>query len=77
MIYENEIVVTGSSTFQQVIPEVYTYDSLPWKDIPTISAFLKDDDLQQITVSSGNMGFVRTFTKRHKKCILTTPPDQQ
>ena len=32
-----------------------------------IDAFLNDDDIQQITVSSTNIGFSRTYTKIFKK----------
>lgn len=37
-------------------------DNLPW-DAPIIAAFLADDDIQEITITSTNIGFVKTLTK--------------
>ena len=34
----------------------------PW-NIPIVAAFLNDVDLQEMTIASGNIGFVKTFTK--------------
>ena len=31
--------------------------------VPVIDAFLADEDLQEITVASANLGFALTFTK--------------
>lgn len=32
-----------------------------------LQAFLEDDDLQEMTVVSTNIGFVRTYRKQYKK----------
>lgn len=36
-------------------------------DIPVVKAFWEDDDLQEMTVASGNIGIVYTFQKRLAK----------
>lgn len=40
-------------------------DSLPW-DAPIIQAFLNDEDLQEMTIVSTNIGFVKTITKHRE-----------
>ena len=38
--------------------------SLPPWNISIVAAFLDDEDIQEMTICSGNIGFVKTFTKQ-------------
>ena len=44
-----------------------TKEQLPLS--PIINAWLEDDDIQEITITSTNIGFSRTFTKIFKETI--------
>lgn len=64
-LYENKIWEKGTGIFgkydwREVSPEEL-------RKIPLIKSFLDDDDIQEITVCSGNFGFVKTFQKRYKR----------
>jgi len=43
------------------------YDNSWFNNIPTVKAWLEDNDLQELTVCSGNIGFVYTFRKFYKE----------
>lgn len=67
-LYERTIYHTGMSVFtggKEVSGEI-DVDRMPVQ-IPLIKAFLEDDDIQEITITSGSVGFVRTYAKRFKK----------
>jgi len=50
-------ILSGETKWQKEPPD-------NWKEIPIIAAFMEDNDLQEITVVSTCIGFVRTFQKR-------------
>jgi len=65
--YEPELHHTGFSVFSggaKTEGKIYC-NELP--DTPIIQAFLDDDDLQEMTITSGNIGFSRTWTKEYKR----------
>ena len=39
-------------------------------DIPLVKAFLEDEDIQEMTLVSTNIGFVRTLRKYYNSCPL-------
>jgi hypothetical protein len=43
-------------------------DALPKS--PIIAAFLADDDIQEITICSANLGIVNTYQKRYAKAAV-------
>lgn len=64
-LYKAEVLMKGTSAIAGVQKEFipYKYTALP--QTPLIKAFLDDDDIQEITVCSSNIGFVRTFQKQY------------
>lgn len=60
-----KIKITGQSLFRGEVDEIKTEAevSINFRKIPVIEAFLKDNDLAEMTVCSPNIGFVYTFTK--------------
>lgn len=65
-LYKPEILHKGFSVFSggAETKGVCFVADLPKTGI--IRAFLEDDDIQEITVTSGNIGFSRTYTKQFK-----------
>lgn len=45
--------------------------------IPLVAAFLADDDVQEITIVSTNIGFVRKLRKFHASAPLPTESELQ
>jgi hypothetical protein len=46
-----------------MVVEIGTKDvCIPW-ELSIIAAFLADDDIQEMTICSTNIGFIKTFTK--------------
>ena len=63
-LYESMIEVSGQSVFNEPSTDRIPIADLP--QIPILTAFLEDDDIQEITVCSSNIGMVRTFRKIYK-----------
>ena len=65
-LYKPEILHRGFSVFSG---GEETKGTLLFSDLPKsgiIQAFLEDDDIQEITITSANIGFSRTFTKQFR-----------
>lgn len=60
--YQPEIRVRSKSMLTGETDTKVHHSELP--EIPVIREWLADDDLQEITVISTNIGFVKTFTKQ-------------
>jgi len=65
-LYQEEIHQSGKSVFTGGETTESTEHFSNLAHTPLIQAFLDDCDIQEITICSGNIGFVRTFTKRFK-----------
>ena len=67
-IYQRQLRLKGSGVFRGEHSEFVEVDdeNLPW-DAKIIEAFLSDDDIQEITIVSANIGFVKTLTKQYRK----------
>ena len=70
-LYESALWMKGISAiageqkeFKRMELSEFDEDSTP----DVLLAFLKDDELQEITICSTNIGFVRTYQKRFRKC---------
>ena len=64
-IYDENITCVTRSVISGNHTEKVNFQKLP--DIAVLNAFLDDDDLQQMTITSTNIGFTRTFTKNYRK----------
>lgn len=62
-IYKPEIRERRSSILTGEGEQMIPHDDEGLNRIAVIKAFLDDDDLQEMTVCSTNIGFVRTFRK--------------
>lgn len=60
--YRNSSIIAGELEGEIEIGD----PRIPWHD-PIISAFLDDDDIQEITLVSTCVGFVKTLTKQYAK----------
>ena len=69
-VYSPKLRLKSTSTFTGTIErDVEAGDAiLPWHNA-LVQAFLADDDLQEMTIVSTNIGFVKTLTKQYAKAI--------
>lgn len=58
-----EVVQKGRSALCGEVNKTLGIDHAYFRNQPIMKAFLEDQDLQEITVCSSNIGFVYTFTK--------------
>ena len=58
--YRSNSVISG-----EIESEIEHSDPI-FNSIPVLKAFIEDNDLQEITVTSTNIGFVKTFRKQFK-----------
>jgi hypothetical protein len=63
-LYEKEVVVKSVSV---ISGETKYREDISNSDIPILKTFWEDNDIQEITVVSTNVGFVKTFTKVYVK----------
>jgi hypothetical protein len=66
-IYKRTLRLKSASVISGVYEkEVEVGDeSLPW-ELPIIAAFIADDELQEMTICSTNIGFVKTLRKFYR-----------
>ena len=56
-----KVVSMLSGKYEYVVPYLELDES------PILTHWLRDDDLQEITVCSTNIGFCRTYSKQYKR----------
>lgn len=64
-LYSERLIVKSFGVFGKSVKAV-TASELRGKGIPVISAFLDDNDLQEMTVSSTSIGAHREYSKVYK-----------
>lgn len=64
-IYQDKLRERGSSVFRGQFDALVGIEDIQGPEI--LNAFLEDDDIQEITVTSTNIGFTRTITKMYRK----------
>ena len=66
-LYAKELMYKSSSVISGQIEKTVTVgdENLPWQS-RLIQAFLSDDDIQHIQLTSSNMGFVKTLQKQYR-----------
>lgn len=72
-IYYPKIRITSNGALSGKNDRFEHYETHWFNKIPTVNAWLADDDLQQLEVCSSNIGFIYTFRKfykEHEKEIL-------
>lgn len=65
--YKNTLTIKGngflSGKYETEVPIGDPSQGGLW-DIPLVKAFLDDDDIQEMTITSTNIGFVKTLRKQ-------------
>ena len=66
-LYQKQIRLQNKSMISGTYDKLVDADApeLP-TDMPIIKAWLDDDDIQEITIVSASVGFIKTFTKQYK-----------
>ena len=64
-LYSGRLIVKSFGALSGWTVKAVTASELRGKNVPVINAFLEDDELQQMTVSSGNRGVHREYSKVH------------
>mgnify|MGYP001103943980 CR=1 FL=1 len=64
--YEQAVWIKGQSVFRE-LPEWERLELTALRETPLIKAFLADDDIQEITFASRNLGMVWTYQKRYRR----------
>jgi hypothetical protein len=67
-IYQPTIIVRGFSIFAgmyEIEVQAFVSSVVPW-DEPIVKAFMDDNDVQEMTITSTNIDFSRTLTKQYK-----------
>ena len=62
-LYSERLIVKSFGALSGWTVKVLTASELRGRDVPVINAFLEDDELQQMAVSSGNRGVHREYFK--------------
>lgn len=65
-MYSDTVSVKSKSVLSGETEGTASLDALKKSEIGILRAFAEDNDIQEITVASTNMGFVRTFTKQYE-----------
>lgn len=65
--YNSEIHCKTKSMISGKHEEMMPHTDPVFESIGVLKAWLADDDLQEITVCSTNIGFVKTFTKSFRR----------
>lgn len=66
-IYEPEITCKSVSVITGTIEEKIPHTNHCFEKLAVLREFMADDDLQEMTVCSTNIGFVKTFRKQYRK----------
>lgn len=66
-IYTRKLRYQNNSVFEKRDEIVEIGDDCGLWDIPLVIEFLKDDDIQEISIISSCIGFIKTLTKQYKK----------
>ena len=67
-LYKPHLLMKGISAIAGEQTEFKPLLAAQLPKTPLIDAFLADDDIQEITCISTNLGMVRTFRKQFKGC---------
>lgn len=62
-MYKGRIREKGLTAIRGDVDQVITASELSKHRAPVMVEFLKDDDIQEITIASANLGIVLTYTK--------------
>ena len=65
-LYEPEITVRSESILTGKTEKVLNYDDKLIQSKPILKAWLEDDEIQEIQITSTCCGFIKTFTKSYK-----------
>lgn len=66
-LYNPDIRCRTKSVLSGEHEEFLPHTDIMFQTIEVLKAWLSDDDLQEITVCSANIGFVKTFRKSYRR----------
>ena len=66
-IYSPIVRLTNVGATSGNFEEYADYGELTYGDSPILREFFNDDDVQEITIVSSNIGFIKTFRKFYKE----------
>lgn len=74
-IYSDSIREKGTTLIRGKVERFVTYQDMLKHESPIIQEFLKDDDIQEISVCSTNLGIALTYTKVYRSASKPNNPE--